>query len=397
MLPPFAISCALLLASVGGDWPQFLGPQRDDTAAAVPIADGAPPPTVRWRAPVGPGFGGAAVRDGRVYLLDREAGERDVLRVLDLEDGREVWRAADDAPGRLNYAGSRSVPVVTERLVLTVGGLGHVRAFDRAAESMRWRLHLEDDLDGRRPMFGFSASPVLVDGRLVVAPLGPDVGLVALDPATGETRWRTGGVGHGHATPAVVTLHGRQQLLHLSTEAKSSGRNAPAPTTLSSFDPRDGRLLWRYEATFCGLPIAPPTGIDDERIFLTGGYRAGSILLRVRRETDGEGVSVEEEFRLERGSQVHPPVRSGDHLYLLVNENWNHSRARRAEGGLLCLSLDGDERWRTGDDPYLGRGDLVRIGDRLVVQDGFDGSLRVVRANPERYEPIHHLPRSEEH
>jgi hypothetical protein len=82
---------------------------------------------------------------------------------------------------------------------------------------------------------------------------------------------------------------------------------------------------------------------------------------------------------------VHLPLLFEGHLYLLVNENWNQPRNNRKEGGLLCLALDGRERWRTGDSPYFGLGNALLAGDRLLVQDGFDGTLRVVRASPEGY------------
>ena len=71
-----------------------------------------------------------------------------------------------------------------------------------------------------------------------------------------------------------------------------------------------------------------------------------------------------------------------------MNENWNQPRNRQAEGGLLCLGLDGKERWRTGNDPYFGRGNAVRVGSHLLVQDGYNGTLRVVQASPKGYEEV---------
>jgi outer membrane protein assembly factor BamB len=47
---------------------------------------------VLWTAPVGVGFGGAAVSGGRVYLLDRDEKVGDALRVLDFSTGKGLWR-----------------------------------------------------------------------------------------------------------------------------------------------------------------------------------------------------------------------------------------------------------------------------------------------------------------
>ena len=71
-----------------------------------------------------------------------------------------------------------------------------------------------------------------------------------------------------------------------------------------------------------------------------------------------------------------------------MNENWNDPRNLRKEGGLLCLGLDGKERWRTGDDPYFGRGSWVLAGDHLLLQDGKTGVLRVVEATGEGYRQV---------
>jgi len=73
---------------------------------------------------------------------------------------------------------------------------------------------------------------------------------------------------------------------------------------------------------------------------------------------------------------------------VLVNENWNDPRNNRKEGGLMCLDMHGKELWRTGEDPYFGRGHALLAGDHLLIQDGFDGTLRVVRASPKGYEQV---------
>jgi len=116
------------------------------------------------------------------------------------------------------------------------------------------------------------------------------------------------------------------------------------------------------------------------------GYRGGSTLLQLAKK-DGK-VTGETVFHITRGAQVHRPLVHGDNVYLLVNENWTDPRNRQAEGGLLCLSLDGKEKWRTGDDPYFGRGCALLVDDTLVIQDGLSGVLRAVRATPDGYQQV---------
>src|SRR5262245_34966284 len=70
----FGIIAALLVTSRADDWPQWLGPRRDGVWRESGILDKFPAngPRIRWRVPVGAGFAGPAVANGRVYLTDRQ-------------------------------------------------------------------------------------------------------------------------------------------------------------------------------------------------------------------------------------------------------------------------------------------------------------------------------------
>jgi outer membrane protein assembly factor BamB len=387
---------ALLLVTLGGvaaaqapaDWPRFGGPDRTSSVPHEGLDLDWPEggPAVEWRASIGPGYGGVSVRDGEVYLLDREVGEKNVLRVFDLESGKEEWTFEYEAKGRLSFPGSRSVPTVEEDHVYISGGFGLVHCLDRETHELVWSTDVEELYDGRMPTFGWSASPLVVDGLVILAPLGEFVGLLALDRFTGEEAWITDGLGYSHSAPTLVELHGEPQILFLSNTQRATGQDQSAPMTVWSFDPEHGDLNWKHTTNLTRLPIPGPIQIDDERLFLTGGYRGGSTMLRVTHE-EGK-FSFEELFHIDRGAQIHQPLRHGEHLYLLVNENWNDGRARRKEGGLLCLSLDGEEVWRTGDAPFFGRGNAILVGDHLLVQDGFNGVLRAVEATPEGYRQV---------
>jgi outer membrane protein assembly factor BamB len=386
-----SLACALVplsLRSASEDWPQFLGPERSGDAGAVELSFDWPEsgPAVAWRAGIGPGFGGVAVQGGEVFLFDRVDHERDVLRVFSLETGAELWSAGYAVPGRLQFPGSRTVPAVVETRVVTCGGFGHVAVFDRETKALDWIVDLEEAYAGEQPMFGWSAAPLVHEGLVIVPALAKEAGLVAFELETGAELWKSEAVGHSHSTPTLVELLGKKQVLFLSTIEQATGEDASSPMAITSFDPANGKTLWRHTLTLTRLPIPGPLAVDGERIFLTGGYDGGSTLLRISR--DGTEYAFEELFHIARGAQVHRPLLYGGHLYLLANENKNHEGSRRKDGGLLCLALDGKELWRTGDEPFFGRGSAILAGEHLLIQDGFDGTLRVVRASPEGYAQV---------
>jgi len=373
------IAISLLIFSGGlraGDWPGFQGPSRDGTSKETGLRRSFPDagPEVLWTVELGPGFGGAAVAGGEVFLFDRILSEQDVLRCLDLKTGQELWRYAYEAPGRLNYAGSRGVPAVTEDRIYNIGGFGQVCCVDRETHQLVWSVDLREEYDTDPPRWGYAQSPLVFEDLLLVTPLGDDHGVVALDRETGEEVWRSRGLGTSHSTPALLQLNGVLQLLMVT-----AGRT-------TSFDPRTGRELWNTRALECSIPIPAPVRIDDERVFLTGGYGAGSALIDM--QGSGDELKPYTAWKIARGSQVHPPLLIGKHLYLMANENDNHSPRKRSEGGLLCLDLEGQEQWRTGDSPYFGRGSMIYADGMLIIQDGFNGVLRLVEPSPEGFRPL---------
>ena len=370
------------------DWPQFMGPSGTNTVelAGASFDWAKKPPKVLWRTALGAGFGGASVQGGEVFVLDRDPEEFDVLRVFRLADGEELWREGYEAKGRLQFPGSRSVPTVRGDLVYTVGGFGQVTCFDRKAKAVKWSVGLQETYEGELPMFGWSCSPLLWKKLVIVTALGANVGLVALDAETGKEAWVTEGLGYSHSTPAVLTLLDEPQIVFLSTDDQASGQDLAAPTRISSFDPDSGERLWTTVTTLTRLPVPAPLQIDRERLFVTGGYRSGSTMMRLAKK-DG-AYAVETLFHVERGSQIHLPLLCGGNLYMLANENWNDQRNRRTEGGLVCMDLDGKERWRTGEAPYFGRGSALLVGEHLLIQDGMSGVLRAVRCSPEGYRQV---------
>src|SRR5439155_7966100 len=90
VLALFLPACLALAA----DWPQWRGPARDGTLPGVTFPDKLPEKLpVKWRLPLGGGYGGIAVTQGRVYVMDRQKAPREVERVLclDAATGKVRW------------------------------------------------------------------------------------------------------------------------------------------------------------------------------------------------------------------------------------------------------------------------------------------------------------------
>ncbi|MFK7787963.1 MAG: PQQ-binding-like beta-propeller repeat protein [Phycisphaeraceae bacterium] len=383
------LGLATLLASAtthqatASDWPQHLGPTQDAVSTETGLLDIWPadgPPEL-WRHDVGLGFAGAAVVDGKVYLNDRQQGVADILRVFDLNTGKELWQHKVDAPGRVNYPGSRSTPSVTDTHVYTTGGLGHVHAINRTTKKPDWSFNIYDKYPASNKTFGFALSPVMVDDVLLISPTADDAPIVvAVDPKTGKTKWESDATivnQHTHHTPVIRTISGTR------------GIACRDNTHLYFIDIKTGKTIWEVKAfeiksgPHVTIPPVTVVGKRDQYVFATNGYEDGSVLFEV-----SEAGEVTEKYRIYEGSQVHPAIYYAGHFYLNINENAN-LRGRNKQGGLACFDANnGEVKWKTKNTPNLNRGAVTLAEGKLYVFDGDTGELMLVNPNPDKFDLI---------
>jgi len=204
----------------GGDWPQYLGPDRNGTSSERGFdTDWAEQePEVLWRQPLGIGFGGASVSRGRVYVLDRVDDERDLFRCLDLYTGEALWQYAYDDPGEYSFNGSRAAPTIHEGRAYCVGSMGKVHCFDLTDEKPVWSRDFREDFDAELPMWAYSQSPVVYENLVIVAPQCEQAGVVAYHKDTGEVVWTTTRLCEeaGYVSPTLVTISNVPQIIQVT-------------------------------------------------------------------------------------------------------------------------------------------------------------------------------------
>jgi outer membrane protein assembly factor BamB len=353
------------------DWPQYLGPDRDGRSEAAGLARTWPAggPEVLWTVKLGAGYAAACVSAGEVFVLDRVGGKddtKDVLRCFGLEDGKERWTFEYDAPGKFSHNGSRSTPAADAQRVYIVGPLGHFHCLDRKTHGVLWKKNLLADYGGGKPKWAVAQSPLLYKDMVIVAPQ-KRAGIVAFDKVTGETVWETPALqGMSYASPMLMTIEGVDQVVVLSNKGTVTGADAST-----------GDVLWTYDGWECRIPITCPVALGDGRVFVTGGYGAGSAMFRV--EKQGGVFSATELFKTDEvGAQMHLPLVRGGHMYVNSNDN---SRS----DGLTCIDFDGNVKWKTRRSPNFERGSLLLADDLIYMMDGKSAELYLLEATPEKY------------
>ena len=132
------------------DWPQYLGPERNSTSPQKNLLRSWPEsgPEVLWAVDVGIGYGGPAIKDGKVYLLDRTKEVGDNLRCFDLSNGDELWNFSYEAQGSVSFPGSRSVPTVDGKYVYSCGHNGDLYCIDINTQQPVWNANIWTDFGG---------------------------------------------------------------------------------------------------------------------------------------------------------------------------------------------------------------------------------------------------------
>ena len=88
-----ALVCGCILTARATEWPQWRGPNRDGISDEVGLLKewSSNGPTMLWKIPLGEGFSGISVSQGRVYTMFSKGNDEFVV-CLDATDGQEIWR-----------------------------------------------------------------------------------------------------------------------------------------------------------------------------------------------------------------------------------------------------------------------------------------------------------------
>jgi len=230
-------------ASAGLDWPDWRGPGRDGHVPRLPARL---PETTKFiwkKAAMTGGLAGLSVSGQRLILAERDFGEEyDVYRCLNVDNGELLWRVEFPARGKLDYGQfPRATPVIHQGKAYLLGAFGELRCVNLANGKVIWKRQLPREFKAELPTWGMCSTPLVVDDLLIVNPGGTNASLVALDRATGRTRWTTPGLPAAYASFICGEFGGRRQIMGYDRHS------------LGGWDVKTGKRLWQ---------LVPPTEGD---------------------------------------------------------------------------------------------------------------------------------------
>ncbi len=367
-------------SSLKGTWTRFRGADFDNIAKnSQPLKNSwsGNQPEILWSVELGEGHAGPAIYDGKVFLMDYDEAKReDALRCFSLESGQELWRRSYKVSLKRNHGMSRTVPAVNEGYVVTIGPRCHVMCVKRETGDLVWGLDMVQKYQTEVPLWFTGQCPMIDGDKAILAPGGTSV-MVAVDLASGNVVWETpnpGGIKMSHSSIMPWTLNGKKMYVYSAVGAVLG---------VSAEGDDAGKILWQSTAWNHAVVAPAPVCFPDGKIFLTAGYGAGSMVIKVTPSGGNYKVDVLKEYSPKDGmacEQQTPVVWNGVMFGIQPKD------AGPLRNQLICVSPDDVTKpiWTSGKDSRFGLGPYLIADDKMLVLSD-DGTLTMIKPDSKKY------------
>jgi outer membrane protein assembly factor BamB len=372
---PAVIADAKALTLQPGDWPAFRGAERISRLPGIRIATDwqQRPPKLLWKHRVGPAWSSFAVVGNHLYTQEQRGNDEAVI-CYNAETGKELWEHKDTErfTEPVSGPGPRSTPTFFEGKIYALGASGRLNCLDAASGKPIWSRDIKKDSSSgaeetKAPMWGFSASPLVVKGIVTVFAGGKEnKSVLAYNATTGEPAWSAGEGKLSYASLQHLNVGGVDCLVMAAEKG------------LDAFDPVSGKTLWQYAWGKEGMPrCVQPVTVGDSDVLL-GTVDEG--LRRVHLKHEGDNWESNEVWT----TRAFKPY---------FNDFVIHKDHAYGFDGVFfcCVNLaDGKLKWKARG---YENGQVLLLPDQdllLIVSEKGQGAL--VEARPEKHKELAKMP-----
>jgi outer membrane protein assembly factor BamB len=362
----FSLLVVLLFVSVGlnaNNWPSFGGQFRNQYSEEEGLRTdwGEEEPKTLWKLEVGLGYSSIIEVDGLAYTQGNSDG-RNTLFCVQADSGKILWRHSYPCSKAPKYfdGGSRATPVVANEVLLLCSHEGDFYALDSKSGKILWTKNLVEDLNGKRPTWGYSGSPLVVGEKLIVETGSENGSLHCLNLKTGDLVWKSGESEAGYASPMLYGEAPSKVLVF-----NESG--------IVIHDLDSGKIQKKYQhKTRYGINASQPL-IFGKKALISSAYGKGSALVDLTRKMPS-AVWESESYSCQMASMV----RKGKYSFGIHGQ----AGGRSDQSKLFCLDLEsGKERWK---EVGFGLGTVLLVRDTLVILSD-RGELCLAQANQNKF------------
>lgn len=354
----FALLAGISLAA---DWPQWLGPERNNISKETGLLKSWPPagPALAWEAPLGVGYSSVAVAGGHVYtMFQDDAGE--YLIALDEKTGKPAWKIKTGPifKSSTQHNGPRSTPTVEGDVVYGLDGAGNLVCLKTADGGEVWKKNILELAGAKNAEWGVSGSPYISGEMLLVNPGGKNgASVMALNKKNGEIIWKSGDDQAAYSTPAAMSAGGAEQFVFLTQNE------------IAGFAAKDGKKVWSFPWKTKPQVSAITPVVQGDTVFV-GSYDMGCALLKITGDK-AEKVWAGKDLR----PQITTPILVDGMLY-----------GSDQVVPLVCVDFKtGQMKWKQS----VGLAKLqMTYADGLFYLYGENGTLSLAKLTPEKYEAV---------
>ena len=348
------------------EWPGFRGKSRMGIQSGVKFSTdwNNSPPKELWRVKVGPAWSSFAVA-GNLLFTQEQRGEMETVVCYDANSGSEVWRQGIESRffDPLGGPGPRATPTISNGMLFVQGAEGWLLRLDPKTGNVVWKRDIREVAELKNaPMWGFSASPLVVGSNVIAYGGGAGTnGTLAFDVESGQPSWSAETGKMSYSSPQLCTVGGQELIAMLSNLG------------MELLDPATGKEQLFYEWEHEGYRACQPQVIGDS-ILIPTGKGTGSRLIKISNGSDG--LEAEE---LWTSLRVKPDFND------FVVHNGNIFGFDNSV--MVCVSLESGERiWKGG---RYGNGQILLLADSdaILVMSEY-GDLVLVSATADGHEEL---------
>ena len=358
-------------SDLSGKWRSFRG---DDYSNIIHTSDkinvAADDYKEIWSVETGEGHASPVIFNGKVYFLDYdEKLSSDALRCFSLESGTELWRRWYRVPIKRNHGFSRTIPVITDNYVITIGPEGHVMCCHPITGDMLWSLDMQKEYETEVPFWYTGQCPLVDNDVLILAPAGKEVLMTGLNCLTGETIWSTPN------TPAYKMSHSSIVPMNFKGTKTYVYVGVGGICGVSGENDNKGSILWHTKEWQPSVIAPSPVQVVDNRFFMTAGYGSGGVLMQVDKSGNNWKTEILDKYKPNSGisCEQQTPIYYKDMLISVMPKDGG-----RLRGKLVCYSPSDlhTPLWSSAADERFGLGPYIVINNYLFALKD-DGELYV--------------------
>ena len=252
-----------------------------------------------------------------------------------------------------------------------------------------------EEYDGEGIEFGYSCSPTVVDGLVILPVGGKDASIVALNAKTGKEVWRSRNDPASYTPAYPISIGGREAIVGYLQNSLvlcdlKTGKQLARMSLSNGYDKHSARPIYR-----------------EPCLWISGPFRSGSELLEIAPTAASDKSEFPFQFKKtwknrNLSNDVTSSVLVDGHIYGFDIFDAQSKVQRPSRGKFRCINfLTGETTWEIGTgrprrmnstrpadaEPENGQSGIVVADSKLIILNEL-GELILARVNPERYEEL---------